>query len=215
MNPDLLKKCLSGKASDAEWELYQHWINGDAAETDLEELDQDIEPVRDRIMANILKKNEQHRLHVNRKRTWAVGIGIAASLFCVFYLSFLFHSGPELQQAQVYRYEDQSAHSENNFNGIVVQLAKNSQASFNQQSSANINLHFLGSVMLSNRSSEDQHIIVQNHKDEVKKMCLRKGHSYFLSYLNFKYEEIIMVDRQSMNDIPPAMAMNMQQQFDL
>lgn len=215
MNPDLLKKCLSGKASDAEWELYLSWMEGDAIETDLEELDQQAEPIKNSILAKILQKNEQQRVRDTRRRTLTIGVGIAASLLCVLYLSFLFHTGPNLQQTQVYRYEDQSAQSENNFNGIIVQLAKNSQASLNQQSSANINLHFLGSVMLSNRSSEDQHIIVQNNKDEFKKMCLRKGHSYFLSYLNFKFEEIIMVDKQSMNEIPPALAMNMQQQFDL
>ncbi|WP_316750508.1 hypothetical protein [Pedobacter gandavensis] len=215
MNPDLLKKCLSGQASDAEWESYQSWINGDAEENDLENLDQEAEQVKNSILASILHKKEQQHSYSERKRSFAIAVGIAASLFCVLYLSFLFHSGPELQQAQVYKYDDQSAHLENNFNGIIVQLAKNSQASLNQQSSANINLHFLGSVMLSNRSSEDQHLTVQNHKDEFKKICLRKGHSYFLSYLNFNFEEIIMVDKQSMNEIPPAMAMNMIQQFDL
>lgn len=215
MNPELLKKCLSGKASDAEWESYLSWMNGDAAESDLEDFNEDVEPIKNSILAKILQKNEQQRIHAQKKRTLAIAIGIAASLFCVLYLSVLFYSGPELQQEQVYRYEDQSSQAENNFNGIIVQLAKNSQVSLNQQSSSNINLHFLGSVMLSNRSSEDQHITIQNHKDELKKMCLRKGHSYFLSYLNFKFEEIIMVDKQSMNEIPPALAMNMQQQFDL
>ncbi|WP_316841071.1 hypothetical protein [Pedobacter gandavensis] len=215
MNPELLKKCLSGKASDAEWESYLSWMNGDAAESDLEDFNEDAEPIKNSILAKILQKNEQQRIHAQKKRTLAIAIGIAASLFCVLYLSVLFHSGPELQQEQVYRYEDQYSQAENNFNGIIVQLAKNSQVSLNQQSSSNINLHFLGSVMLSNRSSEDQHITIQNHKDELKKMCLRKGHSYFLSYLNFKFEEIIMVDKQSMNEIPPALAMNMQQQFDL
>ncbi|WP_316819417.1 hypothetical protein [Pedobacter gandavensis] len=215
MNPELLKKCLSGKASNAEWESYLSWMNGDGLENDLAELDQDTNPIKNSILGKILQKKEQHRIQINRKRTISIATGIAASLFCVLYLSVLFHAETKLQQAQVFRYEDQSSQSENNFNGIIVQLAKNSQASLNQQKNANINLHFLGSVMLSNRSSEDQHITVQNHKDELKKICLRKGHSYFLSYLNFKFEEIIMVDKQSMNEIPPALAMNMQQQFDL
>lgn len=215
MNPELLKKCLSGKASDTEWEIYLSWMNGEVVENDLAELNQEATPIKNSILAKILQKNEQHHIQINRKRTFGMAIGIAASLFCVFYLSVLFHNEPELQQSQVYRYEEQSGQSENNFNGIIVQLAKNSQASLNQERNANINLHFLGSVMLSNRSSEDQHIIVQNHKDELKKICLRKGHSYLLSYLNFKFEEIIMVDRQNMNEIPPALAMNMQQQFDL
>ena len=214
MNPELLKKCLSGNASDSEWETYLNWMNGDGPEHSLEDLDTNDKLIKDRILSQVISKNKQYNLHTRRKTVTLI-TGIAASLFCVFYLSFLFHSHHKLQHAQFFRYQTANAPLENNFNGIIVQLAKNSEASLNQNTRSNIDLHFLGSVMLSNKSAQDQNITIQHNNDKIKKMCLRKGHSYLLSYLNFKYQEVIMVDKQSMNDIPPALAMNMQQQFNL
>lgn len=214
MNPELLKKCLSGNASDSEWETYLNWMDGNVPEHSLEDLDVNESFIKDRILSKVISQNKQHNLQGRRKAITLI-TGIAASLFCIFYLSFLFHSHHKLQHAQVFRYNGTSAASENNFNGIIIQLAKNSEASLNQHTNTNIDLHFLGSVMLSNKSTQDQHITIQHNNDKVKKMCLRKGHSYLLSYLNFKYQEVIMVDKQSMNDIPPALAMNMQQQFNL
>lgn len=215
MNPDLLKKCLSGKASASEWEAYLSWMNGDASDDDLDNLGQDPELLKNSILNRVIQKNGQlDRIHKRRKKL-AIGISIAASLFCVLYLSFLFHTGQDLHRSQVFRYQAQASQADHNFNGISVQLAKNSQVSFNQHKKADIDLQFLGAVMLSNKSAEDQHITIQHQNDEVKRMCLRKGHSYLLSYLNFKYEEVIIVDKQNMNEIPPALAMNMKQQFNL
>jgi|GEM_PF-1766636 len=214
MNPELLKKCLSGTASDSEWEAYLNWMDGDIPESDLEDLGNNDKLIKDRILNQVIAQNEQYNLR-RQIKTITLITGIAASLFCIIYCSFLFHSHHKLQQAQVFTYSNTTASPENNFNGIIVQLAKNSEASLNQITRSNIDLHFLGSVMLSNNSAQDQNITIQHNNDKIKKMCLRKGHSYLLSYLNFKYQEVIMVDKQSMSEIPPALAMNMQQQFNL
>lgn len=214
MNPELLKKCLSGNASDVEWAAYLSWINGDGADDDLEDLGDDSQLIKGRIFTKVIEKNEKQQLG-KRRKTIALATGIAASLFCLFCFAFLYQSDHKFQQAQVFRYKANAEPSANNFNGIVVQLAKNSEVSLNQRTNTNISLHFLGSVMLSNNSTQDQNITIQHNRDGLKKICLRKGHSYFLSYLNFKYQEVIMVDKQHMNDIPPALAMNMQQEFNL
>lgn len=214
MNPELLKKCLAGNASDSEWETYVKWMDGEGDEHGLESLATDEYLIKDRILSNVITKNKQLSLR-HRRKTFALVTGIAASLIGIFYGSFLFHGPHTIQQAQVFRYNSNIESLENNFNGIIVKLAQNSEVSLNQLTNTNINLHFLGSVMLSNKSAQDQNITIQHNRDGVKRVCLRKGHSYFLSYLNFKYQEVIMVDKQSMNEIPPALAMNMQQQFNL
>lgn len=214
MNPELLKKCLAGNASDSEWETYLLWIDGEAPENDLEVIVPDEQLIKSRILDKVISRNKQQ--HVQRRgKTFALITGIAASVFGIFYCSFLFHSGHKLQHAQVFRYSTNAEGSENNFNGIVVKLAQHSEVSLNQRTNTNINLHFLGSVMLSNKSAKDQNITIKHNREGIKKACLRKGHSYFLSYLDFKYQEVIMVDKQNMNEIPPALAMNMQQQFNL
>ncbi len=214
MNSELLKKCLSGEASDSEWEIYQNWMDGDIPEDNLENLGSDEFFIKHRILTSIQVKNTQNQLQRGQLKKLAILVsGIAASLCCVIYLSFFNNSQPQKQRVQVFTYNSNSISKENNFNGIIVKLAKNSKISLNQLSATHIDLKFLGSVMLSNTSTKDQNVIIQHGKGTIKKMHLRKGHSYLLSTLNFKYEEVILVDKQKMNDIPPALALNMQQQF--
>ena len=214
MNPELLKKCLSGNASDAEWERYLVWMSGNSIEDDLEGTMSAESSVKMRAWQNISHQNQQAD-RSKRSRKIALFTGIAASILCVCYFSFMALTQHHHQAAGVYTYVP-GEEQENNFNGILVKLAKDSRVSLHQKKETAIDLHFKGSVMLSNTTDEDRYIDIKSGTGEgVRKMCLRKGHSYFLSYFNFKFEEVIMIDKQSLLDIPPALAMNISQKFDL
>lgn len=217
MNPELLKKCLSGNASDSEWETYLEWISGEAMEDDLPAMPEADKEIKERNWNNIIAQNKRYHL-LQKRRNWFAGTGIAAALLCIGYFSFFFNQQTALQHMQVFRYNAHSPVTENRFNGIKVQLAKGSEVSLKQVYEDNIDLNFSGAVMLSNTDSEDQYIVVKPHNNTTassRKICLRKGHSYFLSYFNFEHQELIMVDKQRLPDMPPAIAMNMRQSFNL
>ncbi|WP_199233904.1 hypothetical protein, partial [Pedobacter sp. HMWF019] len=97
--------------------------------------------------------------------------------------------------------------------------AKDSKVTMNRESHQLIDIHFSGAVMLSNNSDEDQYIIIKPEGSESnesrKKMRLRKGQSYLLSYYTSKQDELLVVDQQRLLDIPPAIALNMRRDFNL
>jgi len=217
MNPELLKRCLSGTATDAEQEMYLEWINGEDIAADFNDLPV-TEQLKNRSWEKILQQNKQYD-HKQRRRKWMLNTGIAASLFLVAYFSFFAKTnGTRLQHMEVSRYSKNAVCRAYSFNGLTVELAKDSQASLKQEQNAAIDLNFSGSVLLKNTDDQDKYIYIQPKKDtggSDRKVCLQNGRSYVLSYFNDKQEELIVVDNQHMLNIPPALAMNMRQNFNL
>jgi len=217
MNPELLKRCLSGTATDAEQEMYLEWINGEDIAADFNDLPV-TEQLKNRSWEKILQQNKQYD-HKQRRRKWMLNTGIAASLFLVAYFSFFAKTnGTRLKHMEVSRYSKNAVCRAYSFNGLTVELAKDSQASLKQQQDAAIDLNFSGSVLLKNTDDQDKYLYIQPKKDtgdSDRKVCLRKGRSYVLSYFNDKQVELIVVDNQHMLNIPPALAMNMRKNFNL
>jgi len=217
MNPELLKRCLSGTATDAEQEMYLEWINGEDIAADFNDLPVP-EQLKNRSWEKILQENKQYD-HKHRMRKWMLNTGIAASLFLVAYFSFFTKTtGNRLQHIEVSRYSKSASLTAYSFNGLTVELAKDSQASLKQEQDAAIDLNFSGSVLLKNTDDQDKYIYIQPKKNTDgthRKVCLQKGRSYVLSYFNDKQEELIVIDNQHMLNIPPALAMNMRQNFNL
>ncbi|WP_442590884.1 hypothetical protein ACSBL2_06595 [Pedobacter sp. AW31-3R] len=224
MDPELLKKCLSGNASDSEWELYLSWLSGSDTEESINEEELPVLPqmelaIKHRTWQKINQQNLKYE-ESRKRKNWLSGIAIAASLCCLGYFSFFAvrHQGSP-QQTQVFKYNNSLHAVESHFNGLAIQLAKNSEVSLKTEKNAMIDVHFSGALMLSNTANEDQYIEVstdRNQKDSsTRKMCIRKGKSYLLGYFSANHDELVLIDKQSMVDIPPALALNMRQSFNL
>lgn len=222
MDPELLKKCLSGNASDSEWKLYVNWLNGSEMEETINEEELPVLPqmelaIKHRTWQKINQQNLKYE-ESRKRKNWLSGIAIAASICCVGYFSFFAvrHQG-STQQMQVFKYNSSLHPVENHFNGLAIQLAKNSEVSLKTEKNEMIDVHFSGAVMLSNTANEDQYIEVStDQKDNgTRKMCIRKGKSYLLGYFSANHDELVMIEKQSMVDIPPALALHMRQSFNL
>jgi len=215
MNPELLKKCLSGKATDSEMDKYRLWLDGGDNENLPEETSSPADDlVGQRMLTHISLKKKQIS---KKQRLVTYTASAAACLLAIFYFSLFSAHRPFVQHSQVFKYDEEKGLIENNFNGITVKLAKNSEVSLQQEESKVINLRFLGSILLHNDTEEDQHIVVNSSApgQDHRNLRLMKGHSYLLSYINLREEELIMVDQQRLKDIPPAVAMAMRQTFKL
>lgn len=218
MSPELLKKCIAGNASDSEWEEYLLWMDGDGSDAFDDahpEIDLDIQL---RSWEKIRTRNLKYKYSRTRK-LWLLSSSVAAVL--AFLCTFVFFKQRESgeRQYEVFTYNAHRPAIEKKFNGLNVRLAKDSEVIMNRESNRLIDVYFSGAVMLSNNSDEDQYIIVRSEgfkpNEPTKKMCLRKGQSYLLSYYASKQDGLLVVDKQRLLDIPPAIALNMRQDFNL
>ncbi|HWW38789.1 hypothetical protein [Pedobacter sp.] len=218
MSPELLKKCIAGNASDSEWEEYLLWMDGDGSDAfDDPHLEIDLD-IQQRSWKKIRASNLKYEQSRTRK-LWLLSSSVAAVL--AFLCAFIFFKQKESQERQyeIFTYNALSPAIEKTFNGLNIRLAKNSEVVMNRESNQLIDVYFSGAVMLSNNSDEDQYIIVRSESSKpneaTKKMCLRKGQSYLLSYYTSKKDELLVVNKQRLLDIPPAIALNMRQDFNL
>lgn len=208
---------MAGNASDSEWEEYLKWMDGEGEEEPDPVQVPDME-VRQRSWEVIQSINQNYNKSRIRKRWVWQGLAAACITFlCVF---ALFHfKGTASRQYEVFTYNTLRPAIEKEFNGINVRLAKDSEIIMNQEGRQQVDVRFTGVVMLSNTSNEDQYIIVKADQTQpgqaLRKMCLKKGQSYLLSYYTNSQKELLIVDRQRLLDIPPAMALNMRQDFNL
>lgn len=218
MNPETLKKCLSGDASEEEWSAYEQWLEGeDDANEDLSEI-AIAEGADTRIWKQIQGQNQQQdRSRIKRLR--AVWISAAASLALIG--SFMLFSSKQAIPSQKIVF--QSDHSlplpEREFEGLRMKLGANSKVKLQRQQDNDINIQLSGNVMLSNTSAQDKYTQVSYTTSDghqmSRKICLKKGQKYLFAYYPLKEDKLLVIENNALMDMPPALVMNLKNDFDL
>ncbi|KIO76066.1 hypothetical protein TH53_17200 [Pedobacter lusitanus] len=217
MNPELLKKCLSGNASEEELKIYENWIEGGDDDFDAEEITAENIPSQQDAWSKIKAQNLKHdysQLYKNRIFKMAV----AASLVAIFYF-FGFQDKWISEKQMVFHYDHSRPSMEKEFDGLRIRLGHNGMVRLAQQSDDLTDISFSGNMMLSNTTSADKELIVLSKDREgqtrSKKINLRKGRSYLLAHYLFREDELVMVENHNLINMPPALAINMKRDFNL
>lgn len=218
MNPETLKKCLSGNASKEEWIAYQQWLEGANEDDDLPEID--IEEGSDsRIWQQIQWENQkQNRFHKYKMNTlWG---SVAASLVLISaLLIFPQKQMPHSNQQMVFQSDSAQPFLEKEFKGLLMKLGTNSKVSMQSQIDNDINIQLSGNMMLSNTSAQDKYTQVLYTASDghqiSKKICLKKGQKYLLAYYPLKKDKLLVIENHVLMDMPPALVMNLKNDFDL
>lgn len=217
MNPELLRKCLSGNASEEELEIYEKWMEGSDDDLDAEELIPAGMPLQSEVWAKISAQNLKHdhsQLYKNR----IFKMTVAASLLAVFCF-FAFQQSVSPDQSMVFHYDQSRPLMEQEFDGLRIRLGHNGTVKLAQQANDPLDMSFSGNMMVSNTTTADKEILVlsKNNNGQVwsKKINLRKGKSYLLAHYLFKDDEVVMVENRNLMDMPPALAINMKRDFNL
>ncbi|RAJ34272.1 hypothetical protein [Pedobacter cryoconitis] len=217
MNPELLKKCLSGNASEEELKIYEKWMEGEADDLDAEELTGENIPPQHEVWAKISAENLKHN-HSQLYRNRIFKLAVAASLLAVFYF-FSFQRNTSRDQLMVFHYDQSRPSQEKEFDGLRIRLGQNGMVKLIQQENDTLDISFSGNMMVSNTTSADKEILVlsKNNEGQVwsKKLNLRKGRSYLLAHYLFKDDELVMVENRNLTDMPPILALNMKRDFGL
>jgi hypothetical protein len=218
MNPEILRKCLSGKANDAEMEAYHHWLEGhpDEEERDVEMAADDLAPTH--LWQHIQEHNSRHDRYRIRQKGWLY-TGIAASLLVGCLLIFFPGRYTQQQAGRVmqFSHQDNAPSSGRMFNGIAVKLGAASEVTLQDIQNNHLGVQFEGSLVLSNTTSEDRtteisYIQTDGHSAS-KKLLLRKGRTYLLAYYPYKADKLVVVENRSLMDMPPALAMHVNNEF--
>jgi hypothetical protein len=218
MNPETLKKCLSGNASKEEWIAYEQWLEGADEDDDLPEIG--IEEGSDsRIWSQIQGKNQkQDRFHKYKMHTlWG---SVAAGLLLISTL-LLFSPKQTLHsnQQMVFQSDNSQPFLEKEFQGLLMTLGTNSKVSLQSQIDNDINIQLSGNMMLSNTSAQDKYTQVLYTTSDghqiSKKICLRKGQKYLLAYYPLKKDKLLIIENHVLMDMPPALVMNLRNDFGL
>lgn len=217
MNPELLKKCLSGNASEEELEIYSKWMEGDDGESDAEDITAGNIPLQGEVWARIKAQNLKHdhsQLYKNR----VFKLAVAASLLAIFYF-FGFQRNEPAGHQLVFRYDRSKPSQEKEFDGLRIRLGQNGKVKLAQQANEPLDISFSGNMMLSNTTSSDKEILVVSKSTDgqtwSKKLNLRKGRSYLLGYYLYKADELVVAENRNLMNMPPALAMNMKRDFNL
>lgn len=224
MNPEILKKCLSGEASDAEWDLYQDWLRGAA-----EEMEEDIfitqnhvlvseAEVKQRIWKQLSKSNQKQDLF-NRRKEWMMYS--SAAITCIMLsMLFFFPAGysPNANHAMVFSHRKNRPFSAQNFEGLEFKLAAESNIRLENQSNNQVKIEFNGNIMLKNTTLRDKHTEVLYTEADghqvSKKILLRKGRTYLFAFYPFQEDKLVIVENRNLIDMPPVLALNLQNDFD-
>jgi len=217
MNPELLRKCLSGNASEEELEIYEKWMEGEVDEPDAEEFNNKDIPLQHEVWAKISARNlkyDHSQLYKNRIFKMAAAASLLAILsFCVF------QNRVSPAQFMVFHYDQSRPLMEKEFDGLKIRLGHNGKVKLAQQANDPLDISFSGNMMLSNTSTADKEILIlsKNNDGQVwsKKVNLRKGKSYLLAHYLFKEDELVMVENSNLMNMPPALAINMKRDFNL
>ena len=217
MNPELLKKCLSGNASEEELEIYEKWMEGEADDFDAEELTGNDIPLQGEVWSKIKADNLKYE-HSRLYKSKLFKLLVAASLLVMFYF-FGFHKGVSRDQLMVFHYDQSRPSYENEFDGLKIRLGQNGMVRLVQQGNDTLDISFSGNMMVRNTTSADKEILVLSKNIEgriwSKKLNLRKGRSYLLAHYLFKDDELVIVENRNLMNMPPILALNMKRDFDL
>lgn len=216
MNPELLRKCLSGEATNAELQAYQKWLEGDADEQFDEEYP--IEAGAEaRLWTQIKDQNsefEQYRIRKRRFGRIAVAAALIVGLVCIGLYRF---DNKGTVQEMAFKHDGDQPFKEKAFEGLRFRLGTDSEALLKNAADHRVAIHFSGNMMLSNKSAYDQYTEISytmpNGKQTRKEVNLRKGRTYFLAYYPFKSENLMIVEERDLMNIPPALALNITNDF--
>lgn len=220
MKPETLKKCLSGTASEEEWAAYQQWLDGMPDEEDQTFSIDPEESTADRVWEQIQTKNKQHARSLKYKNS-AIGASIAASILMIFYFSIFqgTSAGIHAMQTMVFQHDNDHPFMEKEFEGIRLQLGSNSKVKMQSQKSNDIDIQLTGNMMLSNTSNEDKYtevLYTESNGDQIyKKVCLKRGKKYLLTYHASKEDRLMVIEGQALMDLPPMLVMNLRNDFNL
>lgn len=217
MNPELLKKCLSGNASEEELKIYEKWMEGEADDFDAEELTGENIPLQSEVWAKISAENLKHE-HSQLFKSKVFKLLVAASLLVIFYF-FGFQRSVSKDQFMVFHYDQSRPAMEKEFDGLKIRLGQNGMVRLVHQKNDTLDISFSGNMMVRNTTSADKEILVLSRNNEgqfrSKKLNLRKGRSYLLAHYLFKDDELVMVENRNLMDMPPVLALNMKRDFNL
>ncbi|MBE9602566.1 hypothetical protein [Pedobacter sp. MC2016-24] len=216
MNPELLKKCLSGEASNAEMRAYHHWLEGSTEEEFDKEYEIEAE-VEQRLWTHIKDENAQFELNRFRKR-WLGRIAVAATLVIgLFCLGLYSVDKRDSTKEMAVKHDGNEIFQEKTFQGLRFRLGNDSEALLKNAADDRVAIHFSGNMMLSNKSAYDQYTEISytmpDGKQTKKEVNLRKGHTYFLAYYPFKSENLMIVEERDLMNMPPALALNITNDF--
>lgn len=218
MNPETLKKCLSGDASKEEWIAYQQWLEGADEDDDLPEIG--IEEGSDsRIWLQIQGENQKQD-RFRKYKIYTLWGSVAASLILISAL-LVFSQKQTLQSGQqmVFQSDSSQPFLEKEFEGLLMKLGSNSKVRMQSQIDNDINIQLSGNMMLSNTSAQDKYTEVQYTTSDgqqiSKKICLKKGQKYLLAYYPLKKDKLLVIENHVLMDMPPALVMNLKNDFDL
>lgn len=218
MNPETLKKCLSGDASKEEWIAYQQWLEGADEDDDLPEIG--IEEGSDsRIWLQIQGENQKQD-RFRKYKIYTLWGSVAASLILISAL-LVFSQKQTLQSGQqvVFQSDSSQPFLEKEFEGLLMKLGSNSKVRMQSQIDNDINIQLSGNMMLSNTSAQDKYTEVQyitsDGQQISKKICLKKGQKYLLAYYPLKKDKLLVIENHVLMDMPPALVMNLKNDFDL
>ena len=217
MNPELLRKCLSGNASEEELEIYEKWMEGADDDLYAEELIPADMPSQSEVWAKISAENLKHN-HSQLYKNRIFKMAVAASLLAVFCF-FAFQHSISPDQYMVFHYDQSQPLMEQEFDGLRIRLGHNGTVKLALQANDPLDMSFSGNMMVSNTTTADKEILVlsKNNDGQVwsKKVNLRKGKSYLLAHYLFKDDELVIVENRNLMDMPPALAINMKRDFNL
>lgn len=224
MNPEILKKCLSGEASDAEWDLYQDWLRGAA-----EEMEEDIfvmqnhvmvteAEVKQRIWKQLSKSNQKQDLF-NRRKEWLMYSSAAITCIILSILFFVPGGYPlNANHAMVFSHRNSRSFRAQNFEGLQFKLAAESNVRLENQSNNQVKIEFNGNMMLKNTTLHDKQTEVlyteTNGRQISKKLLLRKGRTYLFAFYPFQDDKLVVIENRNLIDMPPVLALNLQNDFD-
>ncbi|SHG79788.1 hypothetical protein [Pedobacter caeni] len=219
MNPETLKKCLSGDASKEEWATYQQWLEGvDNEEDCLSEVSIE-EGSNTRIWQQIQEQNQrQDRFRKYKMQTIWIAVAASLLLICSCLIFFRNEAAPPNQQ-MVFQSDDSYPLLEKEFDGILMKLGTNSKVKMQSLVDNDINIQLSGNILISNTSAQDKYTEVlytatDGHQSS-RKILLKKGQKYLLAYYPLKEDKLLVIENQALMDMPPALVMNLKHDFDL
>ncbi|WP_160717440.1 hypothetical protein [Chitinophaga solisilvae] len=216
MNPELLKKCLSGEANSAEMEAFHQWMAG--APEDVPEHSIPCEAATgERLWHQIRRRNAITDSRRAARKILAFS-AVAASILLLCLLAFLFvETDTPGNRFAEFRHHHEPSFREKNFHGLQVKLGAESNVRLEKRDGNRIDIRFEGCLLVSNTSAEDQYTAISycqpNGIAATRKILLRKGKSCLLAYYPYKSDNLLVMDNRSLTDLPPAMAMNVNRDF--
>lgn len=217
MNPEILKKCLSGEASDTEWKLYEDWLRGEAEEI-AEEIDLPASAASQMRMWQEIKKSNQKQDLFNRRKQWmmytsAAAILIIISLLVVFPGKYF----SETNYSMVFSHQTNTPFIEKEFDGLKLKLGTQSTVRLENLPDNKIDIAFSGNMILKNTTLQDKDTEVFYTEADghmmSKKLLLRRGRTYLFAYYPFEDDKLMVIENRNLIDMPPVLALNLENEF--